>query len=322
MNVLFLSSGYRGSYTYIEQSIMRAFQTESIKLIQNQCINEFSFHKLVRLCQTEKPSFIFTVLGYKLPQAFLTWAKSQQIPILCWLTEDPYLLDQSLKLAPNVTALITVEKNAWSYYKDLGYQSLHLPLGADYSIFKPKHPDSVKRSDLCLIGYPYADRVELITYVANQLPIEVTVAGNWYPYPLPKNVSIAALWVTPEEAVTYYTSSSIVLNTYRKQTQPENKNELGLEGISPNNRVFEVAGCKVCLLSEKRKDWSPWFHQEDIPLFQSKHELVEMTETLLNNEKIRNEYSLNSYETALSSHSYAHRINQLMKWVKEKNLTN
>ncbi|MFK3937258.1 glycosyltransferase [Alkalihalobacillus sp. NPDC078783] len=321
MKVLFLSSGYRGSYTYIEQSIVHAFRLESIPIIQDQCLNEFRFHKLVMLCQTEKPTFIFTVLGYQLPQAFLRWAKNQQIPVLCWLTEDPYLLDHSLKLAPDVTALITVEKRAWSYYEEQGYNSLHLPLGADYSMFKPKDADQAKQSDLCLIGYPYEDRVNLIRYVANQLPIEITVAGNWYPYPLPKNVTIASLWVTPEEAVTYYTSSSIVLNTYRKRSQPENKNAVGLEGISPNNRVFEVAGCKVCLLSERRKDWSTWFNEEDVPLFQTKRDLVEMIESLLSNSSTREKYALNSYETALSSHSYAHRIKQLIKWIQEKNLT-
>ncbi|MEK4565641.1 glycosyltransferase [Alkalihalobacillus sp. FSL R5-0424] len=321
MKVLFLSSGYRGSYTYIEQSIVRAFLSESIPLVEGRCIHEFRFQHLVKLCQTENPTFIFTVLGYKIPQAFLTWAKSQQIPVFCWLTEDPYLLDQSLELAPNITALITVEKTACSYYEKQGYYSLHLPLGADYSIFKPKRVDPAKQSDLCLIGYPYPDRVELIRYLANQLPIEVTVAGNWYPYSLPRNVTIASLWVTPEEAVDYYTSSNIVLNTYRKRTQPENKNTLGLEGISPNNRVFEVAGCKVCLLSEKREDWSTWFNEEDVPLFESKQDLVEQTESLLKNSSSRTKYALNSYQTARLTHSYANRVNQLVTWIQEKDLT-
>lgn len=73
MKVLFLSSGYRGSYTYIEQSIVRAFLSESIPLVEGRCIHEFRFQHLVKLCQTENPTFIFTVLGYKIPQAFLTW---------------------------------------------------------------------------------------------------------------------------------------------------------------------------------------------------------------------------------------------------------
>lgn len=321
MKMLFLSSGYRGVYPSIEQSILNAFQSHEISICQNKCILELDAHRLIQLCKKEKPTIIFTLLGYQLPQHFLMWAKSQQINSICWLTEDPYMIDLSLQIAPYVSGLVTIEKNAWSFYTKEGYRTLHLPLGADYSIFKSTHDQADKKSDVCLIGYPYPERVKLISFLANELPIHITVAGNWYPHQLPANVKIASLWVSSEEAVQYYASTKVVLNSYRSQNQAENKNSLSLPGISPNNRVFEVAGCKVCQISEAREDWHQWFNKDDIPLFSTKEQALDQIEELLKNKQQRTLYATNSYNTAISSHSYTHRINELLTWLKQENLT-
>ncbi|MDQ0207873.1 CgeB family protein [Alkalicoccobacillus murimartini] len=315
MKILFLSSGYKGAYPYIEESLTKAFQQHSITLCKKQCVSTLDELRLKQHCIAEKPDMIFTLLGYQLHESFLQWSKDQHIRVVIWLTEDPYMSDLSLKVAPYASHVVTIEKKAHLYYESLGYKSLHLPLGADYSIFKPMVPQPTKKSDLCFIGYPYPERVKLIKLLAKKLPITITVAGNWYQHSLPKNVHKAALWLTPTQTAEYYSSTKIVLNSYRRLSQPENKNERALEGISPNNRVFEVAGCKVCQISEAREDWTSWFREKDIALFSSGDELIEKVEHLLQAPDQRELYATNSYQTAVANHSYAHRVNTLLEWL-------
>ncbi|TSB46090.1 CgeB family protein [Alkalicoccobacillus porphyridii] len=315
MKVLFISSGFHGAYVYIEAAIKQAFEKLTINLCQNRCIPVNEFSQLENICKKESPTHIITLLGYKLPHSFLTWVQDAQIPLILWQTEDPYSMDLSLEVAPFATHILTIEKAAWNYYQQKGYHSLHLPLGADYSIFKPIKQNKNFASDLCLIGYPYPERVDMITFLAESFPVTINVAGNWYPYRLPSNVNIVGHWLSPQESALYYSNSKIVLNSFRNCNLVQNKNSLSIRGLSPNNRLFEAAGCHTCQLSELREDWSPWFNSEDIATFSNYKELFEQTEGLLNDSHKRQTYATNSFKTATAKHSYMNRLSTLLEWI-------
>ncbi len=179
MNGYFLRSGFGKIYHYLEQAIHSAFYKLDLP-VRFDAQTPFAEKSLLNTWKKEKPDFIFTLTGYNMSEALLHWIKSNEIPLIVWLTEDPYMLDRSLSLLPFASYVFTIEQEAVLYYRELGHsRSYFLPLGVNPDIYKPRPYQLEHQSDICFVGYPYQSRIELIRFLASELNASILVIGPW-----------------------------------------------------------------------------------------------------------------------------------------------
>ncbi|MED4081681.1 glycosyltransferase [Halalkalibacterium halodurans] len=308
LKLLYVPSGYSRVYSYLDQSIYEAFCANSQLEVQR-------FHrlpslmKLQQMCQTFKPSFIFTLLGYKWTTPLWAWCKRKGLPVVTWFTEDPYMIDRSLEVLPYTVMPLTIDQNALNFYKQRGHSNAYyLPLGTNETVYRPL--PSAKKVDVTLVGYPYPDRVEMIRSLALSTSYRIRVVGPWPE--LPDHVSVINRWVPPDKVASYYNSSKLVLNTYRRKDEKGNHNSQQIENVSVNNRTFEIASCNVLQISEYKQDLYNHFSKDSIVSFQSLDELIKQIDYYLLHDKKREKKAQKAYEEALTRHTFHQRVTTII----------
>ncbi|MBY8914052.1 glycosyltransferase [Bacillus sp. YC2] len=252
MNVLYIRSGYKGIYTYFDRWIEEGFLQSSVRFFS---VSELQADT-IRSIQVFKPDFAFMMAGDRIPSEWLTWLKTEQIPVYVWLTEDPFYFDVSLKIAPLADAVLTIDLNALDAYRQMGLRHVYyVPIPVNQRLFKKQAADASLHSNLLLIGYPYPNRVELVKEAA-KLPYTLRLIGKGWRKHLPKkivkqqNVLITDEWIEPEHAAVYYNSADLILNPHRSYRFALNQNERGIQNISLNTRSLDIAACQAFQLTD------------------------------------------------------------------------
>lgn len=316
MNILYITSGYSKVYRYLDKSVIAALRSQKERNVTDVDVH-LPLSDLKSICLKANPDLIFTLLGYKIPEAFFIWLKEHRLPIAVWFTEDPYYIDRSLSILPHVQHAFTIDYGALSFYQTSNYANVsYLPLGTNPDIYAPRSSKRKYRSDICLVGYPYPERVDFINHLSRHLQADITVVGEWRKVPLPASVKVIQRWINPFYASFYYSNSDIVLNTYRSFHYLENKNKNLVENKSLNNRTFEIASCKSFQLTEEKPDLFTHFRSDDLRCFSDKDDLVEKVKYYLANEQERRMIASNGYETAMKNHTFSERIRTIFEDVK------
>jgi spore maturation protein CgeB len=177
-------------------------------------------------------------------------------------------------------------------------ESSYLPLAANTNIFYNVKKE--KNNKLLFIGAFTNDRLNLINAIQNQ---KIHVIG-------PK-------WKNTNENITYdkkhidltqvayeYNVASTVLNIKHEKNV--------VNGL--NMRSFEVPACKTCLIQDNLKDIEYNFEiNKDILVYNSIEELNELLAKLQVDTQIIQKISQNGYKRVISSHTYEHRLQTILK---------
>jgi len=321
MKVLFISSGFTGIYPFFEDSIVAAFITlnHSIHKIAPKYTNE-----TIEWIERFNPDFVLTFVGYKTDDQLLQLLKKNGAALGVWLTEDPYYIDQSILLIEKYDYIFTIDLGAYEFYKRKfpAKNIHHLPLGSDPSLYYPSNSliqDSLY--DLCLVGYPYPNRIDLINHILDQTSHTILLAGpNWKKYFNNKTDRLMILnqWMEPGVVSKIFSYSKIVLNPHRPFNFNKNQNSLGIESRSINNRTFDIAASGEFQLIENKLDLSQHFDtsQEIVP-YGDFNECVHLIKQFVDDEQSRNFYKQNAREKLLKSHTFVHRVELLLKQISE-----
>ncbi|MBN8201204.1 MULTISPECIES: CgeB family protein [Bacillaceae] len=315
MRILFISSGYTGIYKFFEQWIMKELQK---KTNVKQFDPLTGIGKLKTMVNQFKPDIVIVLLGFKVPLKIIQWVKTQKIKTAVWLTEDPYYMDKTEVLIPNYDYIFTIDTAAKDFYIKKGHQqTFHLPLGTSTEIFKPIQAGPAFISDICLLGYPYPDRVKLIQVLLEKTPYKIKVIGKWrnklirlQNHP---RLRIHDIWVEPSIAAQYYNGAKIVLNTHRPYNLHQNKNRIGIKGNSINNRTFDVAACGAFQLIEYKEDLPIHFIEDkEIVSFKTEDELLQKIIFYINHEEKRKEISELANKRVLKEHTFEKRMEDML----------
>ncbi|WP_026674158.1 CgeB family protein [Alkalihalobacterium bogoriense] len=320
MKIIYIPSGYGKIYTYFDQWIIKQLKEMTNGQVRSiHPTKELSYFKTI--CRSFQPDLVITLIGDKLPNDVLDWLKRKDIPLALWLTEDPYYIDHTVSYISYYDFVFTIDISALRFYQMQGFDHVyHLPLGTDPETFSPKPTNDKFASDLCLIGYPYENRVSLITKLLKETPYRIIVSSHWKNYfTESKQLKIIKGWLSPQKVSYYYSNAKICLNTHRSYQEAMNKNRFGVVNHSINNRTFDIAACAAFQLIEEKEDISTHFalHNE-IVSFHSEEDAVEKIDYYMNAEKKRQEIGENAHKRVLQSHTFYHRITKLLQTVMEQ----
>ncbi|GLB62019.1 CgeB family protein [Cytobacillus sp. NCCP-133] len=319
MNILFVTSGYTGIYKFFEDWIVQELNKKhNVKLF-----NPLSgLARVQSLTNNFKAEAALVLLGFKTSPKIVEWLKTKGVKTAVWFTEDPYYMDRTEVLVPLYDYLFTIDSAAKNYYIGKGHkQTFHLPLAAAPSIFKPIEVPPKFKSDICLLGYPYPDRIKYVQLLLHNTPYHIKVIGNWrnklFRFRNNPRLTIHDDWVPPSSAAQYYNGAKIVLNTHRPHNLMQNKNRIGLHGTSINNRTFDVAACGVFQLIEYKEDLPIHFVEDhEIVSFNNEDELIFKINYYMKFKDERKKIAANAAKRVLKDHTFEKRIEKMLSIIQ------
>jgi spore maturation protein CgeB len=316
MKVLYIPSGYIKIYQFFDRWILNELQKNSDIEVQSAALSG-NFSRLKSVCKQFQPDIIFTMLGDNLPPAILHWMKNHHSKSVVWLTEDPYYTDRSIKVLPYFDYVFSIDCASVDYYKSLGYKHIyHLPLGTDPAVFRPRRNNG-KMYDISLIGYPYPDRIRIMSLLLKETPYKIQIVGNkWRKQSLRtsrSNYSLINRWLPPLKVAELYSNGKIILNTHRPFNEKSNLNTARIINRSINNRTFDIAACGSFQLIQFMADLPEHFEeQEEIVSFKSDDELLSQIDYYLSNEEERNSIAAKGRKKVLQQHTFYHRLDKIL----------
>ncbi|WP_100404800.1 CgeB family protein [Bacillus solitudinis] len=323
MKILFIPSQYRQIYSFIDSAIIHA-----IKHSKHECIvlkERPSDGSIWSAVISHKPDLILTMVDFKFPPKTLTCLKRSSIKRAIWMTEDPFYIDKTIELIQDYDYVFTIDTAARNKYKEQGHNCVfHLSLGANQNIYTPKQVPSIFLNDICLIGYPYPNRIRLINFLLRATTYQIQVVGpNWYDQvKYSRNSSqlkVQNKWIEPKAVINYYNGAKIVLNTHRTYNETSNKNRHNVVNKSINNRTFEIACCGAFQLIEFKEDLPLYFIEgEEIVSFTTPNDLLEKLHYYIQNEKERRMIARKARGRVLDEHTFYDRINTMLELIEKQ----
>jgi len=320
MEILLITANGSGIYPYIENSIENAFRQLSVRVNK---INQTYNQETVEFINSLNPDLVMTLVGYKTDKKLIEYLQSKGFLLAVWLTEDPFYMDYSLKILNDFNIIFTVDYGAYLFYKK-EYpikKVFHLPLGTDPAIYHPLN-EIDNAYDLCLVGYPYPERVELVDYILKKTQYTIIVAGPLWKRHLQtkhykKRLKIINKWITPTKVNELFNLSKIILNPHRSYHFYKNKNSLGIKNISVNNRTFDIAACGAFQLISNQADIHLHFAlPTEIVSFSNKESCVNLIDYYMADEERRKEISKKAYSTVLENHTFLRRNQNIIDIIR------
>lgn len=320
MKILFISSNYKGIYDHFEAWIVN-------KLKKNHEVEFFhpkdGLSNLQLTTRVFIPELAFTLVGFKIPIQMVQWLKKQQIKTAVWFTEDPYFMDRTQLLSQYYDFVFTIDSAALEFYKNNGHlYAYQFSLATEPQVFKPKQVEQKYRSDICIVGYPYPNRIQLIQYLLQNTSYKIKVVGKWtnplFRFRTNQNLVIHEGWVEPSVVASFYNGAKIVLNTHRPFNLRQNQNKMGIIGKSINNRTFDVAACGSFQLIEFKEDLPTHFLDDDeIVSFSNNQELVQKLDYYMKYEEERQRIADNARKRVLKEHTFENRLEKMLGLMKD-----
>jgi spore maturation protein CgeB len=316
MKILLISSGYLGIYPYLEKSIQ-----DSLSNLGNSFITITPEYNLETIKQIEnfQPDFVLAFVGYKIQQELLQFLKQKGYILGVWLTEDPFYIDESIRLAKNFPYIFTIDLGAYEYYKKIfpSKKIYHLPLGVEPSIYFPPKTVSQDVYDVCIVGYPYPERIQLAHHILEQTPYKLLLSGPvWRRYMKihhHQKLMVINKWMEPSMVNQLYHLSKIILNPHRAFDFHKNKNTIGIKSKSINNRTFEIAASGGFQLLSAKPDIELHFDpRKEIISYSTDEECIKLIHAFINDDQERIHYSEKAMERVLDCHTFFHRVQKII----------
>lgn len=327
MHAIVIPSGIKRPFTPIDRSIVKALKQLDVNVTTVLPGKEMS-QRCLPVIKEQKPDFILVLMAWKLTKKNVALLKNiKQIPKCVWFTDDPYYMDWSRSVGKHFDIVFTNESRSVAVYRRNGCKHVHhLPLGVDTSDFFPR--DAVPeryRSDVLVLGTAFNNRRVFLRKLLPLLSkVNVRLIGpGWEKLNLKqrRNVATRAQWVSMKEANAYYNGARIVLNLHRSARDEYLRlNTRLVPAHTPNNRTFEVAACSAFQLIEARPDLASLYPpRTSVPTFHTPRECCELITYYLPRKKQRNDIADRTYRHTLETHQYIHRMQAVLKHIKQEN---
>lgn len=316
MKIFYIPSGYQQIYQSFDKSIIRAIQKLDHKV---QSIPLYEEEKLRTAILSFHPDVVLTMMGFNMSNNLLEWIQNQGIKLAVWMTEDPYYIDRSIKIINEYNYIFTIDIAALKVYKETGHKNVsYLPLGTDPSIYHPTTSSKEYESDICLIGYPYPNRINMIYFLLENTNYHIQLVGSQWEKKLVKSMrtpklTIHSRWIPPMTAKHYYHNATINLNTHRPYNFKQNKNTSGILNQSINNRTFDIASCEAFQLIEYKFDLPNHFIEgKEIVSFTSHGDLLKKVDYYMSHDHERKAISKGARENVINNHTFVHRLKAMI----------
>lgn len=325
MRLFFITSGSGFSFSPTlsdeDDNIVRAFhQLErerpgfSFKAFY---LRQESIGLLLPRIRAFRPDVVLVFKGVRFPEQLAHAVRKAGYRIGVWLVDDPYRLQTHVQLVRPYSFVLTQEASCVPFYRSLKKVAFHLPLAVDPKKYYPISNIPHKyRSDVCFIGSGFPVRITMIDKLAPYLRNKrFILIGQWwerlrsYPYLRHRIINKP---IPPSEVVKYYNGAKIVLNIHRTPND-RMENFKYLPATTPNNRTFEIAGCRAFQLTSARKELPRYYKENEMISFNGWKDLQNKIDYYLRHEEERESIAKRAYRRTWRDHTYKARLEYLIK---------
>lgn len=236
-----------------------------------------------------------------------------------WFLEDGFSPSYSYwrNIALEVDFFFTIQPGRFlEEIKAFGVKNgMYLPHGCDPEVHKrldlSKGEKRLYGSDLSFMGAPYPNRVKAFRQLKDY---DFKIWGEgWDKIEMP-GVKGGKRNISQVTAAKIFNASLINLNLHSSDEIKEN-----FGGDFANPRTFALAGCGVFQLVDKREAIPSLFKvDEEIVCFETVEELKEKIDYYLEHPTKREEIGRAAQERAYREHTYAHRIEEMVGFIRER----
>lgn len=235
-----------------------------------------------------------------------------------WFADDPYVSEDTARIAPHYEWVLTHELGTVEFYQALGCRQVHhLPLAVNTARFKPMNVQSNYWSDVCFIGQAFWNRVDLFDAAAARLSgKKVFIAGGLWERMKHYKLLAPAIrhgWLPVDESIQYYNGAKIVINMHRGAVPgPDNRNAFNLPARSINPRTYEISACGTLQLTDIREDL-PGFYRPGVELetYQNADDMMNKIDYYLTHENERLRIAMCGLQRTITDHTFNRRLQQL-----------
>lgn len=314
--VLFIPQGFDA----LDQGIREGLESLVKELIVGDAVY------MASQAEQQKPDLVLVLNGlHVFPEDHLEQVahiRRLGIPTAIWFADDPYFMDESVRVALSYEYVFTHEQASVDLYRSQGCSKVyHLPLAVSLELYRPMAVDDKYSSDICFVGNAFSNRLRFIDEVADYLLTKkiVLIGALWDQLKQFRKLesSIHLGWMPVEETIRYYNGAKLVLNLYRSTIKGDhNKNTVGLEGISVNPRTFEIAACGVCQITDFRPELPSMYTPGiEIASFTSPRQFIALCEYYLEHQEERLSLALKGLRRTLEQHNFPNRLRGLLELV-------
>ena len=317
MKIFYIPSGAGFFHEPIDQAILETLgelniETSVYDLVQTPNID------YLRILHTQKPDLILTLYGSRLDRTIMQNIHQTDYKTALWLVDDPYEVDTTLSFASNYDFIFTIEENCIPLYQNAGSKNVHwLPLATLPSRFKSITVEQKYRSDICIVGTAFQNRLLLVDQLADYFLSKATkIIGRWWErlenyQRLKKNIFNQL--IKPNELVNYYNGAKINVNIHRIFNIANSKN---IPAQTPNNRTFDIAACNAFQLTDCRQMISQFYiPNQEMIIFRSVADLKEKIDYYLLHDREREQIASSARLRTLTEHTFLERLRTLIKIV-------
>lgn len=216
----------------------------------------------------------------------------------------------SLSMIKNIVLFNYVHPNRQRYlmggWEETVAKTIGLLPAADPLYYFPDMPDENLKCDIGFVGgyWPYKGE-NLDKYIAPLCyPVgdyNVKIFGN-QPWPVPQYMGLS----DDTTARSLFCSATVCPNV----SEPH----ANVFGFEVNERVFKLAACKSFFISDKIDSLTEdIFTKDESVTAENPQQFKDLIDEAINNPDVRDKHIAACYETVMKSHTYAHRIQQILE---------
>lgn len=329
MKVLYITSGFNGGYPhqFIDQFIKTSFNSVSHQMRHFDLVPNLGWHrKLYQVIDSFNPDYVFTIHGGYMTESIVQRIKESGCKVGIWFVDDPYDIDASKQKLFSYDYIFTNEKECIPVYNRHGFPRVfHLPLGVQTAFYRPQRIEGQYYSDLCFVGTPFPERINILKYLVAKLPrLSYTIIGpQWSSY-LSGRARVINHPLGPGEVSKYYNGARINLNIHRNEVEQFNPalvlNQERIRASSPNNRTFDIAACRSFQIVDNRRGLEEYYDlKKELVTFDDKTDLAKKVEYYLNSSEERSLIANRAYRRTLQHYTFEQVLNRMLSTV-ENNL--
>lgn len=283
---------------------------KAIRIFSDETVNKKRGERLIDFTKKTKPDFIFVLKGEPFTPQFLTELKNiSGAKMFNWFGDDPWEFPIfSSRVAPCYDYFFTYDPYSVQLYKQNGYQNaFHLPYGYDIRVTENLVVSDNERKkyecEISFIGSHYPERETLLKKLCNDFEIKIWGRG-W------KNSSLSRLYqghaLYGLEMMKALKCGKIILNVHKGFDSGVTESGEGL-----NLRVMEATACSSFQVSNFQKDIPSRFNDDEIKLFKTENELIELLTQFSKDEKSRKQIGQNAFNRMKKDHTLKQRVEEI-----------
>lgn len=287
--------------------------TDRLDYLENSFLQVVSQAVLAKV-ETFAPDLVLAMAQAPLSRQALKRLRRDKVPTAMWFVEDREVFPYWKAFAPLYDLFAVIQKGDFArQLADLGQpNSFYLPLAADPGVHRPLELSAVERrkygSELSFVGAGYPNRRLAFRQLAGY---DLRIWGNDWDgeTALAPYLQRDGARIETEEVVRIFNATTINVNLH-SSVRP---GTLVGDGDFVNPRTFELAACGAFQLVDRRALLPELFAEGELALFSDMDELLRGVEFYRVHPEERAEVAAKGRARVLAEHTYAHRMQTLLR---------